>query len=74
MRGIDRGQGQAGLIMLGGSSLKLNRSECTDAIDLAFSIGDDPDSQGLKCKPVRWSAAVCGARWLVADELTGEQQ
>lgn len=66
--GIDRGEGAPGLIMLGGSSLDLNRQQCTDAITQAFVIGDDPSSQGLNCAPVRWCKAVCGARWIVADE------
>jgi hypothetical protein len=68
MPGIDRGEGQAGLIMLGGSSLDLNRQQCTDAITQAFAIGDDPSSQGLNCSPVRWCKSVCGARWIVEDE------
>lgn len=68
MPGIDRGEGQAGLIMLGGSSLDLNKSQCTDAITQAFLIGDDPSTQGLKSSPVRWCKAVCCARWIVLDE------
>ena len=68
MPGIDRGEGPAGFIMLGGSSMDLSKEQCTDAITLAFQIGDDPSSQGLKAKPVRWCAAVCKARWLV-DEV-----
>lgn len=68
MPGIDRGEGRAGLIMLGGSSLDLNKDQCTDALTQAFLIGDDPDSQGLKSAPVRWCRSVCGARWIVEDE------
>jgi hypothetical protein len=68
MPGIDRGEGQAGLIMLGGSSLALTKEECIDAITCAFQIGDDPESQGLKSSPVRWSAAVCKARWLTDEQ------
>ena len=70
MPGIDQGQGAPGLVMLGGSSLNLNREQCTDAITQAFLIGDDPETQGLKSPPVRWCKAVCGARWIVADELS----
>lgn len=62
--GIDRGEGAPGLIMLGGSSLDLNKQQCTDAITQAFLIGDDPSTQGLKCAPVRWCKSVCGARWI----------
>lgn len=68
MPAIDKGEGAAGLIMLGGSSLDLSKDQCTDAITLCFSIGDDPESQGLKSKPVRWCQSVCGARWLVSEE------
>lgn len=67
MPAIDRGEGAAGFIMLGGSSLDLNKEQCSDAIDLAFSIGDDPESQGVKATPVRWCASVCGARWIQAE-------
>ena len=68
MPGIDKGEGNAGLIMLGGSSLDLNKEQCMDAITQAFLIGDDPSTQGLKSPPVRWSAAVCKARWLADDQ------
>jgi hypothetical protein len=61
---IDRGEGAAGFIMLGGSSLKLTKEQCIDAITMVFHIGDDPSSQGLKCAPVRWCESVCKARWL----------
>ena len=64
MPGIDKGEGNSGLIMLGGSSLDLSKDQCIDAITQAFAIGDDPSSQGLKSQPVRWCAAVCKARWL----------
>jgi NinB protein len=63
--GIDRGEGAAGFIFLGGSSLDLSKEQTTDALTIAFSIGDDPSSQGLKSPPVRWCASVCGARWIV---------
>jgi len=68
MPAIDRGEGAPGFIMLGGSSLQLSKEQCTDAITLAFSIGDDPESQGIKAAPVRWCKSVCGARWIIEDE------
>ena len=68
MPAIDRGEGNAGFIMLGGSSLDLSKSQCIDAITQAFLIGDDPCSQGLKSPPVRWCAAVVKARWLVDEQ------
>ncbi len=69
MPAIDRGEGAPGFIMLGGSSLKLSREQCTDAITMAFHIGDDPSSQGLNCEPVRWCASVCGARWITDERM-----
>lgn len=69
MPAVDRGEGAAGLIMLGGSSLDLSKDQCTDAITQAFLIGDDPSTQGLKSQPVRWCKSVCGARW-ITDEVT----
>ena len=68
MPAIDRGQGAPGWIMLGGSSLKLNKEQCTDALTQAFLIGDDPASQRLTSKPVRWCKSVCLARWIQSDE------
>lgn len=58
MRGIDRGEGSAGLIMLGGSSLNLTKTLAADAITQALMIGDHPDTQGLNCKAVRWCDKV----------------
>lgn len=58
MPAIDRGEGAAGFIMLGGSSLNLTRSMAAEAITLAMSIGDDPASQGLSQPRVRWSRTV----------------
>jgi hypothetical protein len=65
--GYDRGEGAPGFVMLGGSSLDLTKAQCIDAITIAFHIGDDPESQGLKCKPVRWGKAVCLARYITED-------
>lgn len=68
MPGIDKGEGQApGLIMLGGSSLDLSKKQCTEAIEMAFLIGDHPEGQGIAAEPVKWCAVVCLARF-VADE------
>lgn len=67
MPAYDMGTGAPGFIMLGGSSLDLSKKQCIDAITMAFHIGDDPASQGLKSPPVRWCKAVCLARW-IGDE------
>lgn len=58
MPAIDRGQGAAGLVMLGGSSLSLSRTLAKDAITCGLQIGDHPEDQGLKCKPVVWCDVV----------------
>ena len=58
-----------GVVMLGGSSRKLTKQDATDAITLAFSIGDDPDSYGLKGQPrVQWSEIVCKARGISPND------
>lgn len=56
--GIDRGEGAPGFIMLGGSSLKLSRSQAAEAITQAIHIGDHPEEQRLSAPPVRWSDTV----------------
>jgi len=58
MPAIDRGQGAPGHIMLGGSSLKLTRSLACDAITVLVQIGDHPEEQGMRARPVRWSDTV----------------
>ena len=58
MPAIDRGEGAAGFIMLGGSSLSLSKSQAADAITVALNIGDHPEDQGLRAKPVQWSDTV----------------
>ncbi len=58
MPAIDQGEGAAGFIMLGGSSLKLTKSQAADAITTGLQIGDHPEEQRLRAKPVRWSDAV----------------
>ena len=56
--GIDRGNGAPGLVMLGGSSLSLSRTLAKDAITCGLHIGDHPEDQGLRCKPVVWCDVV----------------
>lgn len=58
MPAIDRGEGASGWIMLGGSSLKLSRSQAADAITALVQIGDHPEEQRLRARPVRWSDVV----------------
>lgn len=52
------GDGRAGVIMIGGSSLRLTRQQAKDAITMGLHIGDAPHEQGLKSAPVRWSDTV----------------
>ncbi len=68
MPGIDMGDGKPGVVMLGGSSLNLRKAECTEAITMAFHLGDCPSEQGLKCKPVRWCDVICLARGITDME------
>lgn len=57
--GWDYGDGRPrGFIMLGKSSLSLTKTEAKDAITMGVQLGDDPESQGIKARPVRWSDAV----------------
>jgi hypothetical protein len=58
----DHGDGRNGIIMLGGSSLKLTRQQAKDAITMGLHIGDYPHEHGLSCQPVRWSYTVLLAR------------
>lgn len=58
MPAIDRGEGAAGFIMLGGSSLSLSKSQAAEAITQAVHIGDHPADQGLRANPVQWSDTV----------------
>ena len=66
--GINRGEGAPGFVMLGGSSLDLTKDKCSEAITIAFGIGDAPwEYEPSQTKQVRWCEAVCKARWLVAE-------
>lgn len=73
MPAVDMGTGAPGFVMLGGSSLNLHKAECTDAITMAFHIGDEPSSQGLNSAPVRWCQVIRAARGIsdADDELAG---
>jgi hypothetical protein len=64
---LDNGEGVPGVVMLGASSMTMTKDEATDAITLAFSIGDDPSSQGIAAEPIRWCAAVVKARYLIPE-------
>jgi hypothetical protein len=62
MPGINMGEGPS-LVMLGGSSLDLDKANCTKAIELAFAIGDQPwEYEPSQTKPVHWCDKVMLAR------------
>ena len=61
-----------GVVLLGGSSRKLTKCDCTDAITLAFSIGDQPWDYGCHNQQrVQWGDVVRAARGIsdADDEL-----
>lgn len=64
----DNGDGRQGVVMLGGSSLKLTKEQCSEAITMAFQVGDDPGEQGINAPRVRWCLAVCLARGIPYEE------
>lgn len=68
MPAYDRGQGAPGFVMLGGSSLKLAKAQCQEAIEMAFHIGDCPAEQGLSGKPVNWCYVIKMARGIAIEE------
>ena len=65
--GYDRGEGAPGFVMLGGSSLNLTKQQATEAIEMAFHIGDEPQEQGLASKPVDWCHVIKLARGIAIE-------
>jgi len=59
---IDMGDGRHGLYLVGESSKNLTKTEATDAITLAFWLGDNPKEQNLDQPPVVWDDVVYLAR------------
>ena len=66
--GINTGERPAGLVRMGRSSKELTKSQATEAIHMAFDIGDNPKDQGLNLDPIRWGPVVCLARWVTTEE------
>ncbi len=61
--GINRGEGAPGFVMLGASSLSLKKHECTEAISIAFALGDAPwEYDPSQTKRVSWCDTVMLAR------------
>lgn len=67
MPAVNTGEGGPGLIMLGRSSLDFTKSQATEAIRMAFEIGDCPTDQGFNAEPVRWGPVVTLARYVVQE-------
>jgi len=58
-----------GIVALGGSSKKLNKQQATDAITMAFSIGDAPwEYDPSQQTRVKWCDVVRIARGLPPDD------
>jgi hypothetical protein len=66
--GVNTGNGPPGLVRMARSSTELTKSDATEAIHMAFDVGDHPEDQGLNVPAIRWSATVCKARWLIEDK------
>lgn len=65
--GIQTGYGNPGLIRMSRSSLELTKSDATQAIRMAFEIGDRPRDQGIDAPEVKWCAVVVLARFVVEE-------
>lgn len=58
-----------GIVALGGSSKKLNKQQATDAITLAFEIGDQPWTYDpSQTEQVEWCPVVRAARGIEEQE------
>lgn len=68
--GINTGDGAPGIVTLGGSSRKLNKAQATEAIQLAFAIGDAPwEYEPTQRKAVHWCDKVWLARGFNPAEM-----
>lgn len=68
--GINRGEGAPGFVMLGGSSLDLSKKHCSEALELVFSLGDQPwEYEPSQKTPVAWCDAVLFARGFNPQDL-----
>ena len=65
--GVQTGYGNPGLIRMSRSSKELTKTQATECISMAFDIGDSPEDQGIKSRPVRWCEVICRARWIVDE-------
>lgn len=65
--GWDYGDGRESVIYMPRSSLELSKSQATEAIKLAFFLGDNPADQDCGDVQVRWCEVVVKARWFVEE-------
>jgi len=71
---VDLGTGPVGFVMIERSSLDLNVSQATQAIEMAFYVGDEPGDQNIRAPRVDWCAVVKGARGISeSDERDAER-
>jgi hypothetical protein len=63
----NHGDGREGVIYVARSSLDLSKTQATDAITMAFFLGDFPHEQGIKARAVRWCEVIVKARYIVED-------
>ncbi len=70
MPGLPLGDAAPGFIMLGRSSLDLPKAKCTEAIQIAFALGDAPwEYEPTQRKAVQWGHAVRMARGITDEEM-----
>lgn len=65
--GINTGTGNPGLIRMSGRSTDFTRTEATEAIRMAFDIGDHPEDQDLPGPAIRWGETVVKVRYIAPD-------
>jgi hypothetical protein len=67
MPGWDYGDGRESVIYMPRSSLELSKSQATEAITMAFFLGDCPWEQDCGNVRVRWCEVIVKARWFVDE-------
>lgn len=67
--GVQTGYGNPGLVRMSRSSKELTKTQATECISMAFDIGDSPEDQGIKSRPVRWCEVIVKARWFTETDV-----
>lgn len=68
MPGWDYGDGRESVIYMPRSSLEMSKTQATEAITLAFFLGDNPADQDCGNVQVRWCEVIVKARWFIQEE------